>query len=156
VGCVKHFLLVSLSLFPIQPRTFSAVNSDGATLAVSSKDCSPPEQIFMNEILHRQPAELRAVPDLLRETPIRTNPEAPAMAQPDTPRQKLGFPAEIQAPGWFCLTPPNGHYKPQTTKEQRSCSSAESLGDFPLPGEPGLKLLVPSHSARLGMGISNR
>ena len=46
----------------------------------------------MNEVLQVAPAELRAAPDLLRETPIGTNPEAPAMAQRDTPGQKLEFP----------------------------------------------------------------
>lgn len=70
----------------------------------------------MNEVPKVVLAEPTAAPDLLRETPIGTNPVAPAMAQPDTPGQKLEFPGEIQAPGWFLLAPPNGHYKPQTTK----------------------------------------
>lgn len=41
LGHVKHFSLVSLPLFSIQPRISSAVNTDGAMLAVSSKDYSP-------------------------------------------------------------------------------------------------------------------
>lgn len=104
-----------------------------------------PSKTIMNEDLQVTPAELRAAPDLLRETPTGTNPEAPATAQTDTPGQKLEFPGEIQAPDWFLLAPPNGHYKPQTTKGQCGCSSAKSPGDIPLPGEQGLKLLLPSH-----------
>lgn len=77
------------------------------------------------------------------------------MAQPDTPGQELEFPGETQAPGWFLLSAPNGHYEPQPTKGQCGCSSAKSLGDIPLPGEQGLKLLLPSRSAGLGMDISN-
>lgn len=123
--------------------------------SVSSKDHPHPEQTFMNEVLPVAPEELRGATDFLRETPVRTNPESPAMAQPDTPGQKLEFPGEIQAPGWVLLAPLNGHYKPQTTKGQCSCSSAKSLGDIPLPGQQGLKLLLPSHSAGLGMDISN-
>lgn len=111
MGHVKHFPLVSLPLF-IQPGISSATNIGGAVSSKTIPDLCQPKQTLMNEVLQVAPAERRAALDLLREMLTRTNPAAPAMAQPDTPGRELELPGEIQAPGWLLLSPPKGRHKP--------------------------------------------